>query len=86
MRPLPGAASVMAFGFVGSTVRLDGFITASAHIEQLDPGAEGAPIVRTTQTGKTLNVVLSNSFGFGGQNITVIAEVVALNHLVKLLQ
>ncbi|MBI3777105.1 MAG: beta-ketoacyl-ACP synthase I [Gammaproteobacteria bacterium] len=45
-----------------------GFIAASANIEQLDPGAEGVPVVRELHTGVQLNTVLSNSFGFGGTN------------------
>ena len=45
-----------------------GFIAASANIEQLDPGAEGVPVVRELRTGVQLNTVLSNSFGFGGTN------------------
>ena len=45
-----------------------GFISASANIEQLDPAAEGVPVVRELRTGIQLNTVLSNSFGFGGTN------------------
>ncbi len=49
-----------------------GFISASANIEQLDPAAEGFPIVRQTQEGVELNCVMSNSFGFGGTNATLV--------------
>ena len=45
-----------------------GFIAASANIQQLDPGAQGVPVVRELRTGVQLNTVLSNSFGFGGTN------------------
>jgi 3-oxoacyl-[acyl-carrier-protein] synthase-1 len=44
------------------------FITASANIDNLDPAAEGMPIVLKRQDNVTLNCVLSNSFGFGGTN------------------
>ncbi len=47
------------------------FIAASANIERLDPAAEGCPIVRTVKTGAKVNVVVSNSFGFGGTNATL---------------
>jgi 3-oxoacyl-[acyl-carrier-protein] synthase I len=50
------------------------FIAASANIETLDAEADGVPIVRTTQTGVTLNRVLSNSFGFGGTNASLVLE------------
>jgi 3-oxoacyl-[acyl-carrier-protein] synthase-1 len=50
----------------------DSFITASANIEELDPGAEGVPIVRETMTDVTLDCVMSNSFGFGGTNATLV--------------
>src|SRR6185436_712475 len=44
------------------------FIAASANIENLDPEAEGMPIVRTRRDNVQLQRVLSNSFGFGGTN------------------
>jgi 3-oxoacyl-[acyl-carrier-protein] synthase-1 len=48
------------------------FIAASANIENLDEGAEGMPIAleRVEQAG--LQQVMSNSFGFGGTNATLI--------------
>ena len=48
------------------------FITASANIEELDPEADGIPIVRETMTDVPLECVMSNSFGFGGTNATLI--------------
>ncbi len=50
------------------------FIAASANIENLDPGAEGFPIVRERMDNVTLNTVMSNSFGFGGTNATLIMQ------------
>ena len=47
------------------------FAAASAHIEQLDPAAEGLPILRERYDGP-LNSVMSNSFGFGGTNATLV--------------
>lgn len=48
------------------------FIAASANIEQLDPQAEGMPIVRQHLDNVQLDTVMSNSFGFGGANATLI--------------
>ncbi len=50
------------------------FLAASAHIEQLDPEAEGYPIVRQRQDNVTLNRIMSNSFGFGGTNACVVCQ------------
>ena len=49
----------------------DDFIAASAHIDELDPAAEAFPIVRETRY-QTLNAVMSNSFGFGGTNASLV--------------
>lgn len=49
-----------------------GFIAASANIEELDPAAEGMPIVRERIDGATLDTVMSNSFGFGGTNASLV--------------
>lgn len=49
----------------------NGFMAGSANIEQLDPQAEGYPILRESQTA-TVDTVLSNSFGFGGTNGTLV--------------
>lgn len=51
-----------------------GFISASANITQLDPAAEGYPIVRERQDNVTLNTVMSNSFGFGGTNACLVFQ------------
>ncbi len=50
----------------------DGFIAASANIEQLDPEAALMPIVRERRDGVNLKTVMSNSFGFGGTNSTLV--------------
>ena len=49
----------------------NGFAAASAHIENLDPAAEGLPILRQ-RLDAPLNTVMSNSFGFGGTNATLV--------------
>lgn len=50
------------------------FISASANITELDPKAEGIPIVRERLDGISLNTIMSNSFGFGGTNATLIMQ------------
>lgn len=52
----------------------ENFLSASANITQLDPGAEGIPIVRERQDNITLNTIMSNSFGFGGTNATLVFQ------------
>lgn len=52
----------------------ENFLSASANITQLDPGAVGIPIVRERQDNVTLNTIMSNSFGFGGTNATLIFQ------------
>ncbi len=51
----------------------EGFLAASANIEELDEAAEGMAIVRELEE-KTINTVMSNSFGFGGTNATLVMQ------------
>lgn len=50
------------------------FIAASANIENLDPGAEGVPIVRERLDNAHINTAMSNSFGFGGTNASLVFQ------------
>jgi 3-oxoacyl-[acyl-carrier-protein] synthase-1 len=51
-----------------------GFICESANIEKLDPAFADMPIVRERRDGVTLGCVLSNSFGFGGTNASIVLK------------
>tara|TARA_B110000238_G_scaffold196856_1_gene238366 strand:- start:416 stop:1324 length:909 start_codon:yes stop_codon:yes gene_type:complete len=50
------------------------FIAASANITEMDDEAKKFPIVTKVEKNVTLNSVMSNSFGFGGTNATLIFE------------
>ena len=50
----------------------NGFISESANIENLDPAFADMPILRERRDNVTLGCVLSNSFGFGGTNASIV--------------
>src|SRR3989440_9181081 len=52
----------------------NGFICESANIETLDPAFADMPIVRECRDDVKLGCVLSNSFGFGGTNASVVLK------------
>lgn len=51
-----------------------GFVAGTANVEHLDPEAEGRSVVLSCQNDVPLKTVLSNSFGFGGTNATLIFQ------------
>jgi 3-oxoacyl-[acyl-carrier-protein] synthase-1 len=65
-----GAASVHEAIYSLLMLR-DGFMAGSANIDELDSRAEGFPILRASRDAH-LRTVMSNSFGFGGTNATLV--------------
>lgn len=65
-----GAASVHEAVYSLLMLR-EGFIAGSANIERLDPEAEAFPVVRESRDA-ALRTVMSNSFGFGGTNASLV--------------
>ena len=50
------------------------FMAGSANISELDSGAEGLPVLLETRQNTPLNRVMSNNFGFGGTNASVVFQ------------
>jgi 3-oxoacyl-[acyl-carrier-protein] synthase-1 len=60
---------------VYSLLMMEGdFISASANIDNLDPAFEDVPVVRERMENAGLQSVMSNSFGFGGTNATLVFD------------
>ena len=58
-----------------SLIMMEGdFISASANIDNLDPAFDGMPVARELVENVGLEAVMSNSFGFGGTNATLIFD------------
>ncbi|MDZ7875663.1 MAG: beta-ketoacyl-ACP synthase I [Rhizobium sp.] len=68
-----GAAGVQE-SIYGLLMMQAGFIGESAHITELDPEFEGVPVVRKRIDNAKIDTVLSNSFGFGGTNATLVFQ------------
>lgn len=68
-----GAAGVQE-SIYGLLMMQAGFIGESAHITALDPEFEGVPVVRKRIDNAKIDTVLSNSFGFGGTNATLVFQ------------
>ena len=50
------------------------FITASANIKNIDPEVGDVNIVQETVTDAKIDTVMSNSFGFGGTNASLVMQ------------
>ncbi len=67
-------AGAMEAGFCALAIK-EGFIPGSAHITRLDPACAGLNIIGATLPQRP-NVVMSNSSGFGGANVSLIFRAV----------
>ncbi len=68
-----GAASVHE-AIYSLIMMKNNFIAASANVNEIDEEAKKFPIVTKVEKNVTLNSVMSNSFGFGGTNATLVFE------------
>jgi 3-oxoacyl-[acyl-carrier-protein] synthase-1 len=68
-----GAAGVQE-SIYGLLMMQERFIGESAHITELDPEFDGVPVVRKRIDNAKIDTVLSNSFGFGGTNATLVFQ------------
>lgn len=68
-----GAAGVQE-SIYGLLMMQAGFIGESAHVTELAPEFEGVPVVRKRIDNAKIDTVLSNSFGFGGTNATLVFQ------------
>lgn len=68
-----GAAGIHEAIFC-TLMQQNGFIAPSANIQNLDPGAEGMPLVRECRENVDLKTVMSNNFGFGGTNACLVFQ------------
>jgi 3-oxoacyl-[acyl-carrier-protein] synthase-1 len=50
------------------------FMAGSANISELDPGARGLPVLLETKYSAGLNTAMSNNFGFGGTNASIVFQ------------
>jgi 3-oxoacyl-[acyl-carrier-protein] synthase-1 len=68
-----GAAGVQE-AIYALLMQQNNFISASANIENLDPDADGVPVVQKRIDNIELNRIMSNSFGFGGTNASLVFQ------------
>ena len=68
-----GAAGVQE-AIYSLLMQQQGFIAASANIENLDPEAQGLPVALNRHDNVDLQRVMSNSFGFGGTNASLVFQ------------
>ena len=66
-----GAAGVQE-AIYSLLMQANSFIAASANIDNLDEGADGMPVITEKQNDVELTTVMSNSFGFGGTNASLV--------------
>ena len=83
MGPAAGEAAKLppqAANSVRPTIEMRGvalennFMAGSANISELDPKAEGLPVLRESKENASLNTVMSNNFGFGGTNAVIVFQ------------
>jgi len=50
------------------------FMAGSAHISELDPKADGMPVLMKSEENTKLNTAMSNNFGFGGTHASIVFQ------------